>query len=390
VNQRTGAASLDYAKHRENGLRVIAVGGNSLSRGLTLEGLSASYFFRNSQMYDTLLQMGRWFGYRDGYADLCRVWLTQDAMYWYEHITMATDELRAEFRRMRQQDLTPKDFGLKVRAHPDSLIVTAQNKMRQSKKIERIISIRKKYLETPRLKRSENIIRANRVTVERFVEDLHRDHAGAEGVAWGNPFWHDIPKELVAGVIRSFDVHPLNISFQADDLAAFITKTNEDALQTWDVVVPQGVGATVAFGGMAMRLNMREVKLDQSSILVSGRHRRVASRGIERAGLPLDVVKQITDDYKREKPGKNVPDEQYREQRNHPLLIVHLVEPTAIPAGAKKPSDILVALGLSFPDFDDSDIAKRVKYVVNLVEWNAMVEDEADDFIEEDTDDDTN
>jgi hypothetical protein len=390
VNQRTGAASLDYAKHRENGLRVIAVGGNSLSRGLTLEGLSASYFFRNSQMYDTLLQMGRWFGYRDGYADLCRVWLTQDAMYWYEHITMATDELRAEFRRMRQQDLTPKDFGLKVRAHPDSLIVTAQNKMRQSKKIERIISIRKKYLETPRLKRSENIIRANRVTVERFIEDLHRDHAGAEAVAWGNPFWQGIPKELVAGVIRSFDVHPLNISFQADDLAAFITKTNEDALQSWDVVVPQGVGATISFGGMSMRLNMREVKLDQSSILVSGRHRRVASRGIERAGLPLDVVKQITDDYKREKPGKNVPDERYREHRNHPLLIVHLVEPTAIPADAKKPGDILAALGLSFPDFDDSDIAKRVKYVVNLVEWNAMVEDEADDFIEEDTDDDTN
>ena len=169
VNQRTGAASLDYAKHRENGLRVIAVGGNSLSRGLTLEGLSTSYFFRNSQMYDTLLQMGRWFGYRDGYQDLCRVWLTPDARDWYEHITMASDELRAEFRRMRQQDLTPRDFGLKVRAHPDSLIVTALNKMRQSKRIERIISISRKYLETPRLKRNENVLRANRVAVERFV-----------------------------------------------------------------------------------------------------------------------------------------------------------------------------------------------------------------------------
>ena len=92
VNQRTGAASLDYAKHRESGLRVIAVGGNSLSRGLTLEGLSTSYFFRNSQMYDTLLQMGRWFGYRDGYKDLCRLWLTDDAAQWYAHITLATEE----------------------------------------------------------------------------------------------------------------------------------------------------------------------------------------------------------------------------------------------------------------------------------------------------------
>jgi hypothetical protein len=76
INQRTGAASLDYARHKDSGLRVIAIGGNSLSRGLTLEGLSTSYFFRNSQMYDTLLQMGRWFGYRDGHADLCRLWIS--------------------------------------------------------------------------------------------------------------------------------------------------------------------------------------------------------------------------------------------------------------------------------------------------------------------------
>ena len=79
VNQATGASSLDYSANKESGLRVIAVGGNSLSRGLTLEGLSTSYFFRNSQMYDTLQQMGRWFGYRDGYDDLCRLWITEEA-----------------------------------------------------------------------------------------------------------------------------------------------------------------------------------------------------------------------------------------------------------------------------------------------------------------------
>src|SRR5206468_2672681 len=112
VNQRTGAASLDYAKHRENGLRVIAIGGNSLSRGLTLEGLSTSYFFRNSQMYDTLLQMGRWFGYRDGYADLCRLWITDEAAQWYAHITSATEELCEEIKQMRQQNATSMTFGL--------------------------------------------------------------------------------------------------------------------------------------------------------------------------------------------------------------------------------------------------------------------------------------
>src|SRR5262249_40239617 len=151
VNQRTGAASLDYAKHRENGLRVIAVGGNSLSRGLTLEGLSTSYFFRNSQMYDTLLQMGRWFGYRDSYADVCRIWLTKEAQHWYAHITEAAEELRAEIGRMRSLNLTPSEFGLKVRAHPDALIVTARNKMRAARTVERIISLSKEGLETPHL-----------------------------------------------------------------------------------------------------------------------------------------------------------------------------------------------------------------------------------------------
>jgi hypothetical protein len=83
VNQKSGARSLDYSVRAEPpGVRVIAVGGNSLSRGLTLEGLCVSYFRRNSKAYDTLLQMGRWFGYRDGYADLCRLWLTEDAEGW--------------------------------------------------------------------------------------------------------------------------------------------------------------------------------------------------------------------------------------------------------------------------------------------------------------------
>ena len=115
INQRTGAASLDYRPYRQ-GLRVVAVGGNSLSRGLTLEGLSTSYFYRNSQMYDTLLQMGRWFGYRDGYDDLCRVWMTDEAIAWYAHISEATEELRTEIKRMQRLNLTPRDFGLKVRA----------------------------------------------------------------------------------------------------------------------------------------------------------------------------------------------------------------------------------------------------------------------------------
>ena len=130
VNQRTGARSLDYrAVDEAPGVRVIAIGGNSLSRGLTLEGLSTSYFLRNSRAYDTLLQMGRWFGYREGYGDLCRLWMTDEAQGWYRHITEATAELKRDFSRMRRRQATPMEFGLRVRLHPDTLLITARNKM---------------------------------------------------------------------------------------------------------------------------------------------------------------------------------------------------------------------------------------------------------------------
>ena len=76
---------------------MIAVGGDKLSRGLTLEGLSVSYYLRASKMYDTLMQMGRWFGYRRGYEDVCRLFMTADLQEWFEKITVASEELREEF-----------------------------------------------------------------------------------------------------------------------------------------------------------------------------------------------------------------------------------------------------------------------------------------------------
>ncbi len=130
VNGGNAPKNLNYDECEEEGLRIIAIGGFSLSRGLTLEGLCTSYFHRNSKMYDTLMQMGRWFGYRPHYADVCQVWMTETSVEWYSYISDASDELRREVRRMRDLDLTPKEFGLGVRSDKDALLVTAINKMR--------------------------------------------------------------------------------------------------------------------------------------------------------------------------------------------------------------------------------------------------------------------
>lgn len=120
---------LDYDAYKDNGLSAIVIGGHKLSRGLTLEGLTISYFTRSSKTYDTLMQMCRWFGYRPGYKDLCRLYITPESYDWYTFISDAIDELYLELDHMAKLKKTPSDFGLKVREHPGALQITAKQKI---------------------------------------------------------------------------------------------------------------------------------------------------------------------------------------------------------------------------------------------------------------------
>jgi len=390
VNQRTGAAALDYAVQRENGLRVIAVGGNSLSRGLTLEGLSTSYFHRNSQMYDTLLQMGRWFGYRDGYEDVCRLWLSGPAQHWYRHITRATLELRSEIWRMQRLGLTPKDFGLKVRAHPDSLIVTARNKMRAAKTIERVVSFSKQALETPRVLSDESPLAANAFVIRDFIGTIERAGVkrGVSLVAAGNPLWVGVPKERVSDLLRRFRTDPRNFAFSGTELADFLDRTDEACLSEWDVVIPFGEGrAFPMLNDLAVHLQKRVVSVGPGpTVLVSGKSARVGSRGIEREGMSSSQVDMAEAAYKEANPEKrSVPDWAYRDYRSRPLLLIHCIEAHDEKGNRVAPkTECFIALGLSFPKFADTAQEERVLYRINVVELRTMFEDELDDD-EEDT-----
>ena len=121
--------TLNYSTYSDYGLNVIVIGGHKLSRGLTLEGLSISYFARNSKAYDTLMQMCRWFGYRGAYKDLCKVYLPSTSIHWYAFIADVIQELYSELALMASRGERPKDFGLKVREHPGAMLVSAANKI---------------------------------------------------------------------------------------------------------------------------------------------------------------------------------------------------------------------------------------------------------------------
>jgi Z1 domain len=392
VNQRTGAASLDYRGYGDQGLRVIAVGGNSLSRGLTLEGLSTSYFFRHSQMYDTLMQMGRWFGYRDGYEDLCRVWLTEETQGHYAFISDASSELRGELKRMHRLGLTHRDFGLKVRSHPDALLVTARNKMRRAEEIVREISLSGQLLETSRLRSLSATIGANETAVTRWITRVVAEHGPAQPTTSGGSIWRRVPKDTVADLLAGFQTHQLNYDFQAEMLAEYMKKSSEARLQVWDVVIPSGSVPPEPLASVMVRPRRRRVIVSRStsSILVSGSAARVGSPADEREGLTIEQVKVAELDGK----GRTVPGSRYRAVRDRPLLLIHVLQPEVsrqdghrdetelLPTDGKR----LIALGLSFPIFDDSDIRERVVYKVNVIEWRSLWEPETGNDFEVDDD----
>ncbi len=163
---------IDYSRYEKEGksLYVIAVGGSRLSRGITLEGLSVSYYIRTTRMYDSLMQMGRWFGYRPSYVDLCRLYTTNQIFEWFNHITMATEEMRNDFDEMTATHQRPKDFRLKVRNHHGLLTITSLNKLYFSEDIE--ISFSGENPQTYCLLKTKNAIENNFFALKSLINSI--------------------------------------------------------------------------------------------------------------------------------------------------------------------------------------------------------------------------
>ena len=224
VNLVNGTAK-DVLDYQEPGkfVSVIAIGGNKLSRGLTLEGLSISYYLRHSNMYDTLMQMGRWFGYRDGYLDLCRIFTPNSLISWYRHISHADAELREDFDDMVESGSDPKHYGHRVRSHPSGLLITALNKMRAGTPMK--LSFAGKVKETTIFSRGD--IDRNYERTVRFLEDC--DSKGAPEERGRKYIWKNIPGDMVANYISLLQAHPDAITVRPELLSKFILAQLKDS-----------------------------------------------------------------------------------------------------------------------------------------------------------------
>lgn len=387
VNQRSSSSNLDYEANKKNGWRIVAIGGNSLSRGLTLEGLCVSYFYRNTQMYDTLMQMGRWFGYRPGYEDLFKIWMPQDAIDWYSHITEASNGLRTEVRKMKILGLTPRDFGLKVRAHPDSLIVTARNKMKSAKTIEVWISLDGELFETPRLISAMSVIHANQTAAERLLNKLNNFKLPLL-IGEKRRIWSSIPRGFILEFLKEYTNHPMNMESDVDALTNFITR--HDHLKEWDVVLPGGTGDKVqTITVFDQYMLLRNINKGTGGMLrISGTKLRVGSGGITKSGLNEEEICRAEEEFHKYCPDKSAPDKAYLINGRRPILILYFVQQKIdleqLPIGVPK-DEPLIAYGIGFPRTSENAEGRYEKYVINVVEQrNVFLNDEEDDDINDD------
>lgn len=385
--------TLDYTGNRQDGLNVIAVGGFSLSRGLTLEGLMVSYFLRNSMMYDTLMQMGRWFGYRPDYQDLCRIWMPDAAQGWYEHIADSIEELRSELRSMEASNATPEEFGLKVRSHPDSLIVTARNKMGSGSPIVVSIGLASKLIETHTLHRDDVSLEANRNAARRLARrfgQLGFPIETADGEEFGF-LLRGVPVAPILDFLSEFRNHPLSMKTEGGPVRRYIEERQDDELAEWDILFASVLKEREGYItdnslGRAINCQQRTIgnRSDARTLRVSNRQ-RVSTRGIERSGLTDEQTataeKAFQDELERDGRAQEsrkieCPDRVYRKKRTKPLLMIHLID--VRPDGQDVPPDQpVVAWGISFPGTDREE--RRVEYVVNTTWLRESFGDDVDE-----------
>ncbi|MDA7427916.1 Z1 domain-containing protein [Primorskyibacter aestuariivivens] len=390
VNSR--ANDLDYSNSGERGQTVVAVGGFSLSRGLTLEGLTVTWFLRNTMMYDTLMQMGRWFGYRGGYEDLCRIWMPGEAIDWYSFIATAAEELHDELRTMEKAKATPRMFGLAVRSHPASLLVTARNKMGSGKKVTTLVGLSNKFVETSKVSIKPSDLSANLGLAKSLVSKLNGASLREESSPWGT-LVRGVPVEFIDEFLAGWRNAEQSVTTDPGPVRSYIRARKADELQNWDILIP-----SLAKGLPDMALGKPIVPatryvdlhdLQHEFMSFSGKRMRVASRGIEKAGVDPARADAAEARYREEK-GKadgervNYPDSIYRRERDRGLFILHFVKAKA-PDGkedAKEvsliPDDPVLAWGISLPV--SSRPAERVEYVVNTVRYQELFgEDDEDD-----------
>lgn len=395
VNAEKDNKGVNYQVTEEKGEyeRVIIIGGFALSRGLTLEGLMISYYWRNSIMYDSLLQMGRWFGYRPDYRDLCRIFMSRDVISDYKFIATATEELKNDLARNSNKGLTPKQFGIRVRTGQVGLIITARNKMKTSESITARATFSKDIIETTAFSVTDQEINDKNIKlIKSFVQDNSEqivvDPNGKHKV-YG---LKDIPKYRIIDFLGKFVSIP-GSQFDGGLIVDWLNENDDFRLENWDIFFLSGqANAHYDYGhNISGNASKRSVFVPAKYTVtgtVKNNKSRLASPGDGKYGLNEEqrkIEKKIKAEFYKE---KSFPQKEYfrSEFNRKPVILVYSVIPifnrediieTNLLETVEKIKPIPL-LSVGIPELDEKT-TKYVNYTVNRIYQNDDVEVECDE-----------
>lgn len=364
---------LAYVRTPE-GLSVVAIGGDKLSRGLTLEGLSVSYFLRTSNMFDTLMQMGRWFGYRPSYADLCRVYTTADLYSSFREIALAIDDLRADLDRMAITGRTPEDFGLRVRTPSDGLLITAANKLRRGETVQ--VRFAGELVQALQIPSAGPAAQNNRDALNRLVESLPDPQRSIRGRDVAHFVWHDVGPEQIIEFMTSYDAYRTHgFLNHCEQLLRYVQdRVQSRELVSWTVCLVsrrrEESSEVATIGALNVPLITRSPDKAREEGVPKDHHvmRALAGREEEAADLSaLEYQQALEATQKAERDAGTTEDKLSRWPDRYDIRAARpstrgllLLYPIRNPAGP--PEEYLVAAAVSFPE---SATATPLTYTVN-------------------------
>jgi hypothetical protein len=340
-------------------------------------------------MYDTLMQMGRWFGYRPGYVDLCRLFTSSELNEWFRHITMASEDLREEFDAMWNAKATPEKYALKVRTHPGQLQITAITKMRNVDRIQ--VSWSGRLVETYQLPTDKGIIRKNLVATQNFLSKF------------GNPvikdstdyLWSNVLPADILKFFSEFTVAPQLAKVDLTLINNFIRKLNQEGeLGSWRVALMNKANATKKFtlsNQIVAGCFTRNTAGDTETYVIKKNH-IVGNPTDEFIDLDsayfneaLQISRQDTD-WKKTYPKPKLVRESYRSV-NNPLLIIYPLDPLGANPKDKNGNpiiekiifnssdDVIIGFAIIFPK---SNTEHTVEFAINTALANEYYQSEID------------
>lgn len=371
--------SADRLDYKNGPVTAIAVGGNTLSRGLTLEGLVVSFFVRAAGAYDTLLQMGRWFGFRTGYEYLPRMYLTNQLRDWFRHLSSVEHELRRDISFLETQALTPVEYGPRIRTHPALRITTKMgNNVRQA-----YVSYGGRRVQVRYFRHTDsNWLGANVAAASLLVAAADADPSvSAEERNDGSVVWRNVPVGQIIPFLDRYQVHEDSPDLDRDLLRKYIeNEVGDGSLTHWSVAVlglNSSTNGEVTLGartfGRIVRSRLRDDHVDRADIKTLGsKEDRITDM------LPLAGVTRRT------------PEEELARLRqadplysSRGLLVLYPIDPDSPPAteaAARTRTNLdavddVIGLALIFPGNAKQSV--RNSYVSNDLS-NAEIEDPDD------------